>query len=92
MTYGSLVVLVLLGVVFRTVRYSPLLGATLAITLADFAIVGIYWGNLTRGRISLEVIWLPWGVQTLRLLFVEPLTGWLHRRTAEARQETWCNA
>ena len=84
-TYGSLLALVILGVVFRTVRYCPLLVATLAITLADIVIVGLYWGNLTRGRIALELIWLPWGIQTLRLLVAAPIAGWHRRRTARVR-------
>ncbi len=72
-TYGTLLVLVILGVVFGTVRCCPLLLITLAVTLADLAIVGVYWGNLTRGRIALELIWLPWGVQTFRLLVAKPV-------------------
>ena len=79
-TYGVLLALVAVGVVFGTVRYSPLLLATLAITLADFTMVGLFWGNLTRGRIPLELIWLPWGVQTVRLLVVAPIASWYRGR------------
>jgi hypothetical protein len=57
-----------------------LLLATLAITLADFTLVGLFWGNLTRGRIPLELIWLPWGVQTVRLLVVAPIASWYRGR------------
>jgi len=87
-TYGVLLALVVLGVVFGAVRYSPLLVATLAITLADLAVVGVYWGNLTRGRIPLELIWLPWGVQTFRLLVGVPIAGWYRRRMGEVRNES----
>ena len=80
-TYGVLLALVALGLISRTIRYSPLLVATVAITLADFATVGLYWGNLTRGRIALELIWLPWGVQTFRLLIAAPLAGWYRRKS-----------
>jgi 4-amino-4-deoxy-L-arabinose transferase-like glycosyltransferase len=79
-TYGSLLVLVVLGVVLGTIRRSPLLLATLAITLADLAVVAVYWGNLTRGRIDLELIWLPWSVQTFRLLVGLPFAVWSSRR------------
>jgi hypothetical protein len=76
-SYGVLLLLVSLGLVFRKIRYGPLLAVTLAITLAEFAIVGIYWGNLAAGRIALEFTWLPWGVQTLQLLVAD----WYRWRT-----------
>ncbi len=85
-SYGSLLTLVILGVVSGKIRYFPLLVPTLAITLADFAVVGVYWGNLTRGRIPLELIWLPWGVQTFRLLVGEPIAGWYRRRMGDGQQ------
>ncbi len=71
-TYGSLLTLVILGIVFGAIRHSPLLIVTVAVTLADFAVVGIYWGNLTRGRIGLELLWLPFGVQSLWALGTLP--------------------
>jgi hypothetical protein len=55
-SYGTLLALVLLGAVFGKIRYAPLLVSTLAITLAEVAVVGVYWGNLTRGRIPLEIV------------------------------------
>jgi hypothetical protein len=85
-TYGVLLALIVIGVVLRKVRYCPLLVPTLAITLADLAIVGAYWGNLSRGRIALELIWLPWGVQTFRLLAGAPIAGWYRRRMREGQE------
>jgi hypothetical protein len=83
-SYGGLLMAVLLGLVLGKIRYSPLLISTLAITLTDFAVVGLYWGNLTRGRIPLEFTWLPWGVQSLRLLVGLPIADWYRRRLAGA--------
>jgi hypothetical protein len=80
-TYGSLLAMVALGAVFGAIRPSPLLIATLAVTLADVVTVGIYWGNLTVGRIDLELIWLPWGVQAFRMLVAAPLGTWSGRWT-----------
>ena len=25
------------------------------------ALTAVYWGNLTRGRLPLELVWFPWG-------------------------------
>jgi hypothetical protein len=83
-SYGGLLALVITGVAFGAVRNAPLLLPTLAITLADLAIVAVYWGNLTRGRIDLELIWLPWGVQTFRLLVAAPIAGWFRSSSPAA--------
>jgi hypothetical protein len=78
-SYGVLLGLVILGAASGKIRYAPLLVPTLAITLADLVVVGVYWGNLTRGRIPLELIWIPWGVQSFRLLLGGPLEAWWRR-------------
>jgi 4-amino-4-deoxy-L-arabinose transferase-like glycosyltransferase len=72
-SYGPLLALVLAGFASGRLRYSHALVPALALTLADAVIVAVYWGNLTRGRVALEVIWIPWGVLAFRLLIADPL-------------------
>jgi hypothetical protein len=59
-SYGTLLVLLALGLVRGSIRPSQLLVGALAITVASCVITAVYWGNLTRGRMPIEIVWLPW--------------------------------
>jgi hypothetical protein len=60
-SYGTLLALLLVGVALRIIQTSPALHLALLCTLASVAISAVYWGNLTRGRLPLEILWIPWG-------------------------------
>jgi hypothetical protein len=60
-SYGLLLLLLLIGLVQRSFTRSRLLVQVMLITVASCIITAVYWGNLTRGRLPIEIIWLPWG-------------------------------
>ncbi|MBI2816465.1 MAG: glycosyltransferase family 39 protein [Acidobacteria bacterium] len=60
-SYGTLLLLLGLGVVRRLYRRSVELELIIVWSLLLAAITAVYWGNLTRGRLPLELLWLPWG-------------------------------
>jgi 4-amino-4-deoxy-L-arabinose transferase-like glycosyltransferase len=65
LSYGSLLVLLGVGAIrLNVVRPSILLHQALICTAVFFLITAVYWGGLTRGRIPLEIVWLPWGAMT----------------------------
>ena len=61
-SYGLLLVLLAAGLFLGVYSSSPALHLVLLWTLVLFAITCVYWGNLTRGRLPLEIVWLPFGV------------------------------
>ena len=63
-TYVPLVLLLALGFAGRLFHKTFLLWSVFAITFASLVITAVYWGNLTRGRIHLEILWLPWAVES----------------------------
>jgi hypothetical protein len=83
---GGLLTMVIIGLVSGKIRYAPLLVSTMAITLTEFAVVAVYWGNLERGRIPLELTWLPWGVESFRQLVATPIAAWYHQRMSKSEQ------
>jgi 4-amino-4-deoxy-L-arabinose transferase-like glycosyltransferase len=59
-SYGGLLMLLVIGVAGRILRWSPALVQVVICSVILTAITSLYWGNLTRGRIPLELMWLPW--------------------------------
>jgi len=59
-SYTPLLVFLFLGAVRGGVPRDFMLLMALAVTAASFAITAVYWGNLVRGRLPLELLWLPW--------------------------------
>jgi hypothetical protein len=60
-SYGVLLALLAVGVWKKSIRRSPALDVTVLWCLTMLAITAVFWGNLTRGRVPLEVSLLPWG-------------------------------
>ena len=60
-SYGTLLVLLTAGLVLRVYRPSGALVLSLLSTLVFLAVAAVYWGGLTRGRLPLEILWIPWG-------------------------------
>jgi 4-amino-4-deoxy-L-arabinose transferase-like glycosyltransferase len=60
-TYGSLVLLLLIGAFRGIYRRSVELDLVIAWSLLLAVLTVVYWGNLTRGRLPLELAWIPWG-------------------------------
>jgi len=60
LSYGSLLALLAIGLPLGVFKPSIELKLALLCTLALAVSTMVYWGNLTRGRIPLEFIWLPW--------------------------------
>jgi len=54
-------VLLLIGWLRRSYHRSIELELALMWSFVMTVITIVYWGNLTRGRIPLEMVWLPWG-------------------------------
>lgn len=62
-TYGLMLVLLAVGTargVHR--RGSTALHLVLLCTAAQMVVTAVYWGNLLRGRLPLELLWIPWAV------------------------------
>jgi hypothetical protein len=65
-SYGSLLLLLMVGVVRGGFPSSAALHLVLMCTLVMSAITVAYWGNLTRGRLPVELLWLPWAAAVAR--------------------------
>ena len=63
-SYGSLLLFLLLGFSRRIYSFSFPLAMVLLWTMLMLAVTAVYWGNLVRGRLPLELPWLPWGIQS----------------------------
>jgi len=68
-SYGSLLLFLLLGFARRVYAFSFPLAMVLVWTMLMLALTAVYWGNLVRGRLPLELPWLPWGVQSAWSLY-----------------------
>ncbi len=60
-SYGTLLALLAAGLVLRVFARSASLSIALLCTFVFLLITAVYWGGLTRGRVPLEVLWIPWG-------------------------------
>jgi hypothetical protein len=60
-SYGVLLILLAVGASRHLFVGSAALHLTLIWTFVLCVLTAIYWGNLTRGRLPLEIAWLPWG-------------------------------
>jgi hypothetical protein len=60
-SYGLLLTLLFVAAAMRLFKPSASLAHIAACSLVLTAVTIVYWGGLTRGRIPLELIWLPWG-------------------------------
>ena len=67
-SYDTLLILLTIGLVSRQIKRSLLFDLVLLISFAFTAISCDYWGNLTRGRLALEILWIPWGAVVARFL------------------------
>ena len=64
-SYGALVLLLAIGAFRGTYQSSVALHIVLLCSLVLVAITAVFWGTLTRGRIPLEVLWIPWAAITV---------------------------
>jgi hypothetical protein len=60
-SYGLLLVALAVGLLRGTIQRSRLLAFAVVTTLVSALITAVYWGALTRGRLPVEMVWLPWG-------------------------------
>jgi 4-amino-4-deoxy-L-arabinose transferase-like glycosyltransferase len=58
-SYGPLLVFLTIGVLRNIYRRSIELDLILMWSLIMLGITVVYWGNLTRGRLPLEMVWIP---------------------------------
>jgi hypothetical protein len=63
-SYDVLLLLLGIGLVTRQIKRSLLLDLALLVSLVFTLITCVYWGGLTRGRLPLEILWIPWGAAT----------------------------
>ena len=66
-SYDVLLILLTIGLVTRQIKRSLLLDLVLMISFVFTVITCVYWGNLTRGRLALEILWIPWARRSLGL-------------------------
>ncbi len=64
-SYGVLLVLLFVGLFRGVYRSSIDLHLVMIWTLVLVGITIVYWGILTRGRLLLELVWLPWACLTV---------------------------
>jgi hypothetical protein len=81
-SYGSLLFLLAAGMFQGTFQRSNLLALALLTTLATLIVTAVYWGNLTRGRLLVEIVWLPWGAASACQLIQSARSRWLTRAPA----------
>ena len=67
-SYGSLLLLLAVGVPLGVFKRSLPLDLAMICTLVFFVMTVVYWGDLTRGRMPLEIIWIPWAASALFML------------------------
>jgi hypothetical protein len=60
-SYGVLLLFLAIGCFRKIYHGSVELHLVLFWSLLMAALTAVYWGNLTRGRLPLELVWLPWG-------------------------------
>ena len=60
-SYGMLLLFLMIGCLRRIYHGSVELHLVSIWSLLMTALTIFYWGNLTRGRLSVEILWLPWG-------------------------------
>jgi 4-amino-4-deoxy-L-arabinose transferase-like glycosyltransferase len=68
-SYGPLLLLLAIGIFRRVYRRSVELDLILIWSLILLAITVVYWGNLTRGRLPLEMVWIPWAAMAAADVF-----------------------
>jgi len=61
-SYGVLLLFLMIGCFQRIYRRSVELDMVLMWSLLTTALTIVYWGNLTRGRLPVELVWIPWSV------------------------------
>ncbi len=64
-TYGLILVLLAVGAARGLYRGSAGLHLVLLCTAAQVIVTAVYWGNLLRGRLPLEVLWMTWAVMAV---------------------------
>jgi 4-amino-4-deoxy-L-arabinose transferase-like glycosyltransferase len=64
-SYGMLLILLFVGLFRGVYRSSIDLHLVLIWTFVLIGITVVYWGILTRGRLLLELVWLPWACLTV---------------------------
>ncbi len=80
-SYGVLLLLLAIGLLLRAIHDSTALRLALLCSLSMFIVTAVYWGNLTRGRLPLEMLWLPWGAHSAVVIWrkargaVEPVAA-----------------
>jgi hypothetical protein len=85
-SYDVLLILLGIGLVTRQIRRSLLLDLVLIVSFVFTLITCVYWGGLTRGRVPLEIVWIPWGASIAwslieRRFLPTPRAGELHGRS-----------
>jgi 4-amino-4-deoxy-L-arabinose transferase-like glycosyltransferase len=68
-SYGLLVLALAIGLAIGVFKPTIELKLALICTICFAVTTAIYWGNLTRGRMPLEMIWIPWGASAVCDLF-----------------------
>ncbi|HJZ57997.1 MAG TPA: glycosyltransferase family 39 protein [Gemmataceae bacterium] len=77
-SYGVLLVALAVGALRGTFARSRLLMFAGIVTAVSVLITAVYWGALTRGRLPVEMTWLPWGALALSevgMVIVRRLVG-----------------
>jgi 4-amino-4-deoxy-L-arabinose transferase-like glycosyltransferase len=59
-SYGLLLLLLAVGAAMQWVRPCAALTQAATCSLVLMVLTVIYWGGLTRGRLPLEILWIPW--------------------------------
>jgi 4-amino-4-deoxy-L-arabinose transferase-like glycosyltransferase len=68
-SYGTLLLFLAVGCFRRVYRASVELHFALIWTLLSTVLTIVYWGNLTRGRLPVEIVWIPWGAMAAFNIF-----------------------
>jgi 4-amino-4-deoxy-L-arabinose transferase-like glycosyltransferase len=88
-SYGLLLVLLAAGAAMRTIRPSVSLVQATACSLVLASLTMVYWGGLTRGRLPLEILWLPWGAGAACAIAARALSFWTRSANGAAKHGIW---
>lgn len=64
-SYGVLLLLLAVGLIRGCFHSSAALHLVAMWSFVLCGITAVYWGNLVRGRLPLELVWIPWGALAL---------------------------
>jgi 4-amino-4-deoxy-L-arabinose transferase-like glycosyltransferase len=94
-SYGVLLALLGAGAFLGVYRNTYPLHQALLCTFVLLVVTAVYWGGLTRGRLPLEILWIPWAAASVRAMgprLSSAARRWIPRWRSRATREPGSNS